>query len=172
MSAVAFTLTWDTGMVQAAPLYAPGYEDSFWLYVPWDALAADARLSAGDTWGQFSRVILSSGQDLSGEGLPLSQLGYIDAGAEPGMNYLDVFAVDTMGQTAGACRLFISTVTDMPLISPVVNPITVSVACMDENGNVISSYTRDCPAGSTVITAEPIEGYDMDPGWPAQAEVI
>ncbi|MBO4837217.1 MAG: hypothetical protein J5564_05935, partial [Clostridia bacterium] len=49
---------------------------------------------------------------------------------------------------------------------------TIPVTCVDENGNIITSYTRDCGAGSTVITAENIDGYDMDPGWPGQVEVI
>ncbi|MBO4836976.1 MAG: hypothetical protein J5564_04705, partial [Clostridia bacterium] len=173
MSQLSYTLMWETGMVQSSPVNAPGYEDSSWLYIPYDAIIADAQLTAADAWGQYARLILPDGRELNGEGIPLSQLGYMDSGMEPGMNYLQIQGQDAMGQTIGLFRLFLSTQTDTPVIQPaVINPVAVLVTCIDENNNVITSYTRDCGAGSTVITADPIDGYDMDPNWPGQVEVI
>ena len=63
MSQLSYTLMWETGMVQSSPINAPGYEDSSWLYIPYDAIIADAQLTAADAWGQYARLILPDGRE-------------------------------------------------------------------------------------------------------------
>ena len=99
---VSIALFWNdhTSSSMATPIPAPGYENSLWLYAPQDAVAADARLTVADLSGQYARFALAPGLEIPLDGLPLSQLVYMDAGAEPGMNYVEILAFDGLGQTA------------------------------------------------------------------------
>jgi len=244
---VVFSLYWSDGGGTSVEVTEPGYEGSYWLYAPPEALAADARLFAGDTSGQYARFALSSGMELSQDGVPLSTLGYQDAGSELGMNFLDIYAYDAAGQMNGQMRLYISSQlmtppaaaqqvieTSVPVryldamtgavifettapvrsgaegnwvnaddslaagyqrvgegslfvqvdsngtVTPavvefhynrIVNSVNIPVSYMDEQGTVFASFTKECGAGTTTITAEPQEGYDLDAAYPAEVTV-
>ena len=115
---ISISLTWNNlaGFSAASPIQAPGYENSFWLYAPQDAVEADARLTIADGTGQYARFALMTGMEVPAEGLPLSQLGYLDAGLEPGMNYMEITAFDALGQMAATLRLYISTQAAAPTL--------------------------------------------------------
>ena len=53
-----------------------------------------------------------------------------------------------------------------------INSVDVSIVCLDENGNIISSFTQTCPAGTTAIAAQPIDGYDFDYNFQTSYDII
>ena len=118
MLPVAIGLVWNdqTSFSAASPILAPGYENSFWLYAPQEAVMADARLTVTDMTGQYSHFTLMTGMELPAEGLPLSQLGFMDAGTEPGMNALEIMAFDALSQQTATLRLYISTQAETPTL--------------------------------------------------------
>ena len=53
-----------------------------------------------------------------------------------------------------------------------VNPVSISVVCVDEKGNIVSSYSQTCGEGTTAITAQPVDGYDINYNYPTQYDII
>ena len=80
-----FALSWTEGETPMEALSGivneHGYEGSYWLYVPGNALSADATLEIRDTYAQYASFSPASGT-------PLSQLFYTDA-ADLGSEYLE-----------------------------------------------------------------------------------
>ena len=254
MLPVAIGLVWNdqTSFSAASPILAPGYENSFWLYAPQEAVMADARLTVTDMTGQYSHFTLMTGMELPAEGLPLSQLGFMDAGTEPGMNALEIMAFDALSQQTATLRLYISTQAETPTLpgqepvpeipqiteAPVTvryinamtgevinqttvtvyadngwvsadpamvpgyesmgesniyvtvnpdgscspNPVefhfraavqaaTVEVVCLDDAGNVINSSQETHQPGTSVVYAPALEGLTLIPDWPSQVEI-
>ena len=89
-----FALTWMEGETPMEALSSevtePGYEGSYWLYVPANALAADAALEIRDTYAQYASFSPASGT-------PLSQLMFADA-ADLGGEYLEITGFDANNQ--------------------------------------------------------------------------
>ena len=148
---VSIALFWNdhTSSSMATPLPAPGYENSLWLYAPQDAVAADARLTVADLSGQYARFALATGLEIPLDGLPLSQLGYMDAGAEPGMNYVEIMAFDGLGQTAATLRLYISSQTDTPAL-PGQEPVIPQITEAPVTVRYINAMTGEMIAETTV----------------------
>ena len=96
-----FALTWTEGETPmealAVQVTEPGYEGSYWLHVPGNALSADAALDIRDTYMQYASFSPASGT-------PLSQLFYTDA-ADLGGAYLEITGYDGYIQPAGVNRL-------------------------------------------------------------------
>ncbi len=251
---ISISLTWNNlaGFSAASPIQAPGYENSFWLYAPQDAVEADARLTIADGTGQYARFALMTGAEVPAEGLPLSQLGYLDAGLEPGMNYMEITAFDALGQMAATLRLYISTQAAAPTLPntepepqipqitqapvavryinamtgqviaeatvtvtvengwvnaddnlapgmermsepsayvtvnpdgscspnpvefhyrPAVQAATVEVVCLDDGGNVLSSMQETHQPGVSLVYAPAFEGLTLSPDSSAQVEI-
>ena len=164
---VMFSLVWNEGSAVSAPITAPGYENSHWLYASPEALTADARLTGSDMSGQFARFALSTGAELTPEGVPLSQLGYTDAGLDLNGSWLDVYGFDAAGQMTGSFRLYISVQTDTPAL-PALQPVEVSIPVRymnAMNGQVL--YETSAPVRSGAegnwVSADPglVPGYDL-----------
>ena len=171
---VSVALVWNdqTSSSVASPILAPGYENSLWLYAPQDAVWADARLTVTDMTGQYARFALVTGMEIPVEGLPLSQLGYMDAGTEPGMNALELQAFDGLGQMAATLRLYISTQAETPTLpgtepQPVIPQITeapVTVRYINAmTGEVITETTATVYADNGWVSADPglVPGYEL-----------
>ena len=244
---LVFTLQWSEGegvaQSDSSEVTVSGYEGSYWLYVPQNALQVDAQLLVSDTYGRYSRVALADGRDVNG--LSLSQLAYTDAGTELGMAYLDIYAYDGSGQVSDQARLYLSTQTDTPAApqpqvietqvpvryydamsgalvietwaavrtgdnwvnaddsqmpgydrmsegsmyvsvdsNGVCNPaavefhyrpqaqsVEVTVRLVDDSGNEFSRFTRTCAPGTTTIAAEPVDGYDINYNNPTSYDI-
>ena len=163
------SLSWNGEMSTAAPVSEPGYEDSYWLYLPLDAFNyEDSVLTASDYSGQYARFALEDGTPLGAEGIPLSALTgrYTDAGVDLTGSYLTVTAFDTLDQPAATFRLFLSTQAAAPMpaaVEPIAQPAPVTVACMDRaTGAEISSNVETHDPGLSYVTAPALPGYDLD----------
>ncbi|NLO14652.1 MAG: hypothetical protein GX123_01285, partial [Clostridiales bacterium] len=119
---------------QSVAVIYPQYPNSYWLYVPQEAVSLDASLSITDNYAAYP-----GGFNLP-QGQLLSQLGYVDAGTV--LNDMPVFfqGLDAMGQPVADFMLFISTVAPTPEPPPEVTaeptpvpPATVSVRYLDQS---------------------------------------
>ena len=159
-ASISIGLVWNdqASFSSAAPIAAPGYENSYWLFAPEEAVWSDAWLRVSDLSGQWLRFTLPSGLEIPPEGLPLSQTGYLDAGAEPGMNYVEIAAYDAMGQAAASLRLYISLSTDTPALPGVQPQITqgaVAVRYIDAmTGAVIAETSAAVYADNGWVSAD------------------
>ena len=164
-SPLTFTLQWEDQLAQSAPLAAPGYENSHWLYLPQAAFFADPRLAVVDHNGQYARIALENGPDLTGEGVPLAAVQYLDAGTAPGMNGLNVICYDASGMEAARYILYLSLATDTPEIAPVVpqaQPADVTLVCLDaDSGEPLNTAVQTCSPGDFTVTAPVLPGYDL-----------
>ena len=162
---LVFTLRWADQMTQSTALSAPGEENSYWLYLPMEASLADPVLAVSDSYGQYARIALETGAELTAEGTPLASIAYLDAGTTTGMNGLVVICYDTAGTETGRYTLYLSTMTDTPEVSapvPQVQPADVTIACMDaDTGATLNSLTQTCDPGPFTVTAPVLEGYDL-----------
>ncbi len=146
-----FALTWMEGETPMEALSSevtePGYEGSYWLYVPANALAADAALEIRDTYAQYASFSPASGT-------PLSQLMFADA-ADLGGEYLEITGFDANNQPVGVIRLYVSTQTDMPA-APAPVPVTVSVPVyyVDQNGNTMQTSSATVSTGDNAVYAD------------------
>ncbi|MBQ7454981.1 MAG: hypothetical protein IJS53_00940, partial [Clostridia bacterium] len=232
---LVFTLEWGEGQQAiSAEVTEPGYEGSYWLYVPQDARMMDAVLLVSDTYNQYSQITLEDGRLLNG--LKLSELGYVDAGTELGLDYLVLLAYAPGSITGEEVRLYVSTETDTPTVPQPVEietqvpvcyydsmtgqlvqqtfvtvrtgdnwvtaddslmpgyerisdsrayvlvdsnggcqpaqvefhyqkqaqPVDVTVRLVDETGSEFSRFTRSCAPGTTTISADYVDGYDIN----------
>ena len=149
--AFSFALTWMEGETPmeavSIEVTEPGYEGSHWLYVPGNAIAADATLEIRDTFAQYASFSPASGT-------PLSQLYYTDA-ADLGGAYLDVFAFDANGQTVNQFRLYVSTQSPAPIApAPVPVTVTVPVHYVDQSGNIVQTSSAQVSTGDNPVYAD------------------
>ena len=167
---VLFTLQWGEEQAQAVEVNENGYDYCYWLFVPQGALINDARLSVSATYGQYSRFVLPTGQEL-GDGIQLSQLFWQEAGNLGGM-WMDVYAYDGNGMQAASLRLYFSTAEVTPVTPPpVVMPAYVTIVCLDENWNEITRSTEEHQPGYSTAFASPISGYEIDYAYPTQNDI-
>ncbi|MBQ9301135.1 MAG: MucBP domain-containing protein, partial [Clostridia bacterium] len=163
-SPLAFTLYWDDQQIQSAPLAAP-YENSHWLYLPQAAFYADPLLAVTDTFQQYTRIVLENGPELTAEGVPLAAVQYLDAGAAPGMNGLNVICYDASGMEAARYVLYLSAVTDTPETipaAPQAQPADVALVCMDaDTGATLRTASQTCAPGPFTVEAPVLEGYEL-----------
>ena len=162
---LTFTLRWGDQMTQSTALTAPGYENSYWLYLPQEAFFAEPVLTAAAPEGLYGQISLESGAILSGEGTPLAALQYLDAGNAPGMNGLTVICYDANGMEAARVTLYLSAATDTPELvpaAPQVQPADVALVCVNADTNEpISTSAQTCLPGPFTVTAPAIDGYDL-----------
>ena len=149
-SPLVFALTWmegDTPMeVQSTAVSASGYEGSYWLHVPYNALAANAALEIRDTYAQYESFSVASGT-------PLSQLFYSDV-ADLGGEALQVTCFAN-GQVANVIRLYISSQSMTPVTpAPVPVTTTVPVYYVDQNGNTLYSTSATVTTGNNAVYAD------------------
>ena len=158
---LVFTVYWGEQQNQSVAVTEPGYENSYWLYLPPDVFYdTSSRLAVSDSYGQYARIALEGGPDLSAEGVNLSEVHYLDA-ANLGMNMLNVLCYDAMGQLAAQYGLYLSLQTPTP-VAPMVQPVDVTIMCVDADTNeTIYTTSQTCAPGPYTITAPMLPDYDL-----------
>ncbi|MDO5022605.1 MAG: hypothetical protein Q4E07_04630, partial [Eubacteriales bacterium] len=157
---VGITASWsdEQGNVQqlmAQPVGFSGYENAYWLYLPPDAVQADATLDFVDNYGQYP------GGFTQPSGTPLSMLGFVDAGADLSQQPVYFQALDANGMPVADFMLYISTQAQMPAPPAVQNAfVTVYYVDRTTNAELLQAQTVEiAPETSQTIQAQQIENY-------------
>ena len=166
------TVSWIDGnfishTAQANPVQIPGYEDCYWVQVGRDAPMDGLQLDIADFSGQYAEFSPAPGTLLP----PVADAG---DSIDMGDRYVEIMAKTADGQPGALIYLYVSTVTDSPMLPPVVTeappapvqPVSVNIHYVDEQGTRIAdSTTQVVEEGTWPVYANPInlpENYHLN----------
>ena len=152
-----------------------GYQNTYWLYLPMEAVQADAAVTVTDNYpGTYP------GGFTLPQGQPLSMLGYIDAGA--GLSQQPVYfqALDANNMPMADFTLYVSTLAPtpeppQPVETPVPQPLNIPVRYVDQNtgAELMPASSVSAPVGQTTpVYAQPIDGYTTTQNEQAVLEIV
>ncbi|MGI6214873.1 MAG: hypothetical protein ACOYIT_03215, partial [Christensenellales bacterium] len=139
----------------AQQLSFPGYENAYWLYLPQEAVQADAMLSFADNYGQYP------GGFTQPNGTPLSLLDFEEAGADLSQEPVYFQGLDANGEPLADFMLYISTQAEIPA-PPTAENAVVFVRYLDRAGDaeLLPSQTAEiAPGTQQTFYAENIDNY-------------
>ena len=139
----------------AQQLSFPGYENAYWLYLPQEAVQADAMLSFADNYGQYP------GGFTQPNGTPLSLLDFEEAGSDLSQEPVYFQGLDANGAPLADFMLYISTQAEIPA-PPTAENAVVFVRYLDRVGDaeLLPSQTAEiAPGTQQTFYAENIENY-------------
>ncbi len=131
-----------------------GYENSYWLLVPPEAMNRVLVLQIEDTTGFYGSFMPSNGTEL---------FNYIDAGADlRSASYTEINCYDQNNAFIGVVRLYLSTTTEYPE-QPGSMIATIGVRCLNaETGAELNYQLFQCESNQyTTIPAPEIQGYTI-----------
>ena len=136
----------------ASPVTYSGYENAYWLLVPYQAQGRLLTLFIEDPTGQYAAYMPGNGTEL---------YNYIDAGADIRYaSYTEIYCFDQNMNQSNLIRLYLSTSTEYPSQPDAVGA-TVTVRYIDStSGSEIRSDLIECPGDQTTpVSAPDIYGY-------------
>ena len=139
----------------AQQLSFPGYENAYWLYLPQEAVQADAMLSFADNYGQYP------GGFTQPNGTPLSLLDFEEAGSDLSQEPVYFQGLDANGAPLADFMLYISTQAEIPA-PPTAENAVVFVRYLDRVGDaeLLPSQTAEiAPGTQQTFYAENIDNY-------------